>query len=78
MVPNTTDGFLAPRSPTAKHSTFGREGRTQPLGCFFPLGFLTPPNREPLVDVVIFIPSFYFILDFNFAAPSPASFFYSL
>jgi hypothetical protein len=71
MVPNTTNGFPAPHSLTAKHLTFGREGRTQPLGSFFPLGFLTPPNREPLVDVVIFIPSFYIMHDFNFTPPPP-------
>jgi hypothetical protein len=65
MVQNTTN----PHSPTAKHSTFGREGRMQPLSSFFPLGFLTPPDREPFVDVVIFMPSFYIIHDFNFAPP---------
>ena len=26
----------------------------QPLGSFFPLGFLTQPDREPHVDVVFF------------------------
>ena len=78
MVPNMTDGFLAPRSPTAKHLMFGREGQMQPLGSFFPLGFLTPPDREPFVDVVIFILSFYIMHDFNFAPHPPALFFYSL
>ena len=71
MVPNTTDGFPAPCSPTAKHLTFGREGQMQPLSSFFPLGFLTPPDREPLVDVVIIIPSFYIMHDFNFTPPPP-------
>ena len=40
---NTTVGFPVPHSQTAKPSMFGRKGRLQPLGSFFPLDFLTPP-----------------------------------
>ena len=52
--PNTIAGWQVAPSQTVKPSTSGK-GKwfwTQPLGSFFPLGFLTPPNCEPMVDVV--------------------------
>src|ERR1700735_2403686 len=63
MVQNTTAGSRDPPSPIAKHSTFGwkKMSRAQPLGSFFPLGFLMPPDRAPLVDAEHFT-LFYFIL----------------
>jgi hypothetical protein len=53
-VLNTIAGWQVAPSQTVKPSTSGK-GKwfwTQPLGSFFPLGFLTPPDREPMVDVV--------------------------
>jgi len=49
MDPNMTTGSQDLRSRTAKHLAYGLENRIreQPLGSFFPLGFLMPPDRVP-------------------------------
>jgi hypothetical protein len=57
-VPNMIVGFPVPHLQIVKLSMFGREGQEQPLGSFFPMGFLTPPDHEPMVDVNF---SFYHI-----------------
>src|SRR5882762_629566 len=62
-VLNMIAGLQVAPLQIAKLSTFGRESRfwAQPLGSFFPLGFLTPPDREPMVDFdYTFIPRFPF------------------
>jgi len=65
-VPNTTAGWPVPLSMIAKPSIFGWTRRTwvKPLGSFFPLGFLMPPDRALLVDVDHFTLIYSFTYNF--------------
>ena len=63
MVLNTTAGWLAQLLMIAKPSTFGWRKRphVKPLGSFFPLGFLAPPDCVPPVDVMVYFLFFSFL-----------------